>query len=123
MAGSAATAATLTPIPAAAQESALALHAEGAEGKAIRALRDGTFLALVHGPAALAALVRDGSLPTTPAEAAARLARDDAPLHSALLRLLAAGDRNEAVRHLRRDTDLDLANAHLLIKELEQPAG
>ncbi|MEV6973613.1 hypothetical protein, partial [Kitasatospora sp. NPDC093806] len=65
MAGSAATAATLTPVPAAAQESALALHASGSDGKAIRALRDGTFLVLLHGPAALAALVRDGALPTT----------------------------------------------------------
>ncbi len=62
----AAAAATLTPIPTAAQQEALALHAEGAEVTAVRVLRDGTFLALVHGPAALAAPVRDGRLPTTP---------------------------------------------------------
>ncbi|MFE3877509.1 hypothetical protein ACFXPX_24340 [Kitasatospora sp. NPDC059146] len=123
MAASAATAATLTPIPAAAQQRALALYAEGAEVKAARALREDTFLALLHSPAALAALVRDGSLPATPAEAAARLAREDAQLHDALLRLLAQGDRNGAVRQLRRATDLDLANAHLLVRALERPAG
>ncbi|MFD7455025.1 hypothetical protein [Kitasatospora sp. NPDC059827] len=75
--------ATLTPIPAAAHQRALALHAEGAEVKAVRVLREDTFLALLHGPAALAVLVRDGSLPTTPAEAAARLAHEDAQLHDA----------------------------------------
>ncbi|MFG2848437.1 hypothetical protein ACGF12_35550 [Kitasatospora sp. NPDC048296] len=121
MANAAANAATLTPIPAQAQEAALALHAAGDDAKAVRVLRDGTFLSLTHGPTALAALVRDGSLPTTPAEAATRLAQDDASLHAELCRLLATGDRDEATRRLRQATGLDLANAHLLVKQLAEP--
>ncbi|MEU6974303.1 hypothetical protein AB0A71_42645 [Kitasatospora aureofaciens] len=123
MADAAAGAATLTPVPARAQEAALALHAAGQDAKAIRMLRDGTFLSLAHAPAALAALVRDGSLPTTPEEAAARLARDDASLHAELCRLLGAGDRDEATRRLRQATGLDLANAFLLVKQLAEAAG
>lgn len=57
------------------------------------------------------------------AAAATRLAQDGAQLHGALLELLAQGDRNEAIRHLRLAADLNLANAHLLVKELERPTG
>ncbi|WP_031077806.1 hypothetical protein [Streptomyces sp. NRRL WC-3742] len=118
MTAPAASAATLTPVPAEAQQAALALHAAGDDTRAVKALRKDTLLALVHGPAALAALVRDGSLPSTPAEAAARLARCDPALHAELLGLLSAGERDEAIRHLRRATGLDLANAHLLVEQL-----
>ncbi|WP_031066233.1 hypothetical protein [Streptomyces sp. NRRL WC-3742] len=121
MADAAASAATLTPIPARAQGLALALHAAGDDTKAVRALRDGTFLSLAHGPTALAALVREGSLPTTPAEAAARLAQDDVALHAELCRVLETGDRDEATRRLRKATGLDLANAYLLVEQLAEP--
>lgn len=118
MTGPTATAATLTPVPAEAQRSALALHAAGDDTRAIKALRKDTLLALEHGPAALAALVGEGSLPATPAEAAARLARCDPALHAELLGLLSAGEREEAIRHLRRATGLDLAGAGQLIGHL-----